>query len=209
MRNPYKYYGIDISHWNGSIDFDLVKKSGVSFVIIKAGGSDNKLYKDSKFETYYKNAKNAGLAVGAYYFVGPNFLGSKNGLADSERFRNILGSKTFDFPVYLDLESTDPKNKNLATEASIAFLNNLEDHGWFAGIYASAVSGFQMRLDDSKLDKYTHWVADYSGRVDYNGSYAVHQYTSHGAITGVRGDVDFDKSNTMFNIIKNKHFNNF
>ena len=209
MSNPYKYYGIDISHWNGSINFDLVKKSGVSFVIIKAGGSDNKFYKDSKFETYYKDAKNAGLAVGAYYFVGSNFLGSKNGLADSERFRKILGSKTFEFPVYLDLESTDPKNKDLATEASIAFLSNLENHGWFVGVYASAVSGFQIRLDDSKLSEYTHWVADYSGRVDYKWPYAVHQYTSHGIIPGVHGFVDFDKSNTMFNIIKNQHFNNF
>ena len=70
--------GIDISHWQGDINFKKVKADDVNFCIIKAGGSDFGLYKDKKFESNYAAAKEAGLNVGAYYFVGKNFRGSEN-----------------------------------------------------------------------------------------------------------------------------------
>ena len=61
---------IDISHWQGNIDFEKVRASGIEGVIIKSGGSDAGFYKDNMFETNYSKAKAAGLHVGAYYFVG-------------------------------------------------------------------------------------------------------------------------------------------
>ena len=119
--------GIDISHWNGDIDFNKVKASGIEFVIIKAGGSDRGFYTDPKFKDNYEKAKAAGLFVGAYYFVGKKFYGDLAGIADGKRFADILKGMQFEYPVYLDVETTDPRYKELATDAAIAFCKTLEN----------------------------------------------------------------------------------
>ena len=62
--------GIDVSHWQGAIDWAKVKASGIQFAIIKSGGSDAGFYTDPRWEENYRNAKANGIAVGAYYFVG-------------------------------------------------------------------------------------------------------------------------------------------
>ena len=72
--------GIDVSGWQGNIDFDKVKKSGITFVIIKAGGSDDGFYTDSYFESNYKKAVKAGLKVGSYYIVGSDFYTANKGI---------------------------------------------------------------------------------------------------------------------------------
>lgn len=66
--------GIDVSRWNGVIDFKAVKASGISFVIMRAGGSNGGFYKDPMFEKNYVAAKGAGLNVGAYYDTGKDFI---------------------------------------------------------------------------------------------------------------------------------------
>ena len=65
--------GIDVSAWQGNIDFDKVKKAGYNYVILKAGGNDDGYYIDSRFASNYAKAKKAGLKVGAYYFVARHF----------------------------------------------------------------------------------------------------------------------------------------
>ena len=103
--------GIDISHWNGSIDFNKVKASGIDFCIIKAGGSDKGFYMDKMFKTNYEKAKAAGLFVGAYYFAGKNFRGIENGLADAVRFIGQLKDMQFEYPVFIDIEARENKYK--------------------------------------------------------------------------------------------------
>ena len=85
--------GIDVSHWQGNIDWSKVKAAGISFAIIKAGGSDDGFYTDSKWEANYKGAKANGIAVGAYYFVGPKCVNAAAGKADAERFIQLLKGK--------------------------------------------------------------------------------------------------------------------
>ena len=88
--------GIDVSHWQGDIDWNAVKEDGVEFAIIKAGGSDAGFYEDSKFRENYEAAKAAGVDVGAYYFVGKYCKSYEDGVADAERFIEILKDKQFD-----------------------------------------------------------------------------------------------------------------
>ena len=121
--------GIDISHWNGSIDFNRVKASGIDFVIIKAGGSDYGFYTDKMFKTNYEKAKAAGLNVGAYYFVGKKFLGAQAGVADAMRFWHIINGMQFEYPVFLDLETTPATQKEEATKAAKAFSETMEKTG--------------------------------------------------------------------------------
>ena len=202
--------GIDISQWQGSIDFKKVKESGIDFVIIKAGGSDSGFYKDKMFETNYREAKAAGLSVGAYYFVGKKFYGVVSGVADAERFVKILEGKEFDYPVFLDVETTDARFKEEATDAAIAFCETMEKHGYFVGIYASDISGYREKLNHDRIKEYTHWVARYGKDPVVCEEHSIWQYTSKGIVAGISGSVDLDESNTDFSkIIKEKGFNGY
>ena len=91
-----KIKGIVISHWQGKVDFEKVKKSGIKFAILKAGGSDNGFYEDKTFKRNYEAAKKAGVEVGAYYFVGKNFYGCEAGILDAKRFLKIIGGCQLD-----------------------------------------------------------------------------------------------------------------
>lgn len=208
-KKEFKEMGIDISHWQGAIDFEKVKASGISFVIIKAGGSDRGFYTDRQFENYYRLAKLAGLKVGCYYYVGRGFVSVADGIADGTRFRRIIEGKEFDYPVFLDLEETLPKDKEGTTRASIAFLEYLEEKGYFVGIYASDVSGFKERLDMDQLKPYTKWVAKYSTKKPvYAKDFGIWQYSSKGQIDGIKTNVDLDLSVVDYtSIIKAKNFN--
>ena len=160
--------GIDVSHWQGSIDWGKVKATGISFAIIKAGGSDDGFYTDSKWEANYKGAKASGIAVGAYYFVGPKCVNAAAGKADAERFIQLLKGKQLEYPVFMDNEAQPVSAKAGITEATIAFCETMEAAGYYVGIYGSAYSGFQDRMDDSKLTAYTHWVAQYASKCTYS-----------------------------------------
>ena len=184
--------GIDVSRWQGTINWDLVKESGISFAILKAGGSDEGCYTDPTFERNYAGAKAAGIPVGAYYYVGPLCTSKEAGIADAQRFLNIIKGKTFEYPVYIDLESTNPPAKQGATTATIVFSEFMENNGYFVGIYASDISGFHDRLDISRLSAYSKWVAIYGSKPQYVTSYDIWQYSDSGRITGILGNVDMD-----------------
>lgn len=202
--------GIDVSHWNGSIDFTKVKSAGYDFVIIKAGGSDAGCYKDSKFETNYAAAVKAGLSVGAYYFVGNLFYGAEAGEADAIRFIAQLSGKKFDYPVYLDVETTQPTRRDEATQAAAAFCDVMEGAGYFVGVYASAVRGFRECLNHADLTKYAHWVAHYGAATLPDSDAGIWQYSSKGKVPGINGNVDLDYSYIDYSkIIKNKGLNGY
>ena len=92
--------GIDVSRWQGDIDWTKVREAGIEFAIIKAGGSDDGFYTDSKFEKNYKGAKEAGISVGAYYIVGSKCVSRIDGVSDANRFINSLSSSHKYTPKY-------------------------------------------------------------------------------------------------------------
>ena len=206
-----KILGIDISHWQGKVDFEKVKKAGYEFVILKAGGSDRGFYEDPTFKRNYTEAKKAGIKVGAYYFVGKNFYGKDAGVADAERFIKIIGGCQLEYPVFLDVETTQPGRKKEATEAAIAFCEEMETAGYFAGIYASDISGFREKLDHSRLTQYAHWVADYNDPVKECKDHQMRQYSSKGYVSGVQNNpTDLDYSLIDYEkIMKEKGLNGF
>lgn len=202
--------GIDISHWQGIVDFQKIKNTGIDFCIIKAGGSDKGFYKDSKFETYYAAAKNVGLKIGSYYFVGSGCISSYDGRCDAERFLNIIKGKTFEYPVYIDIETTPKSKKSGATDAVIAFCETMENAGYYCGIYASDISGFHDALQLERLNAYDKWVARYGKSPQYVKAYGMWQYSSKGKINGITGNVDLDISYLKYeDIMKKKHLNGF
>lgn len=202
--------GIDVSHWQGAIDWSKVKQAGIGFAIIKAGGSDAGFYMDSKWEANYKGAKAASIPVGAYYFVGKDCVNAAAGKADAERFIQLLKGKQLEYPVYMDNEAQPASARAGITEATIAFCETMEAAGYFVGVYGSTNSGFKERMDDSKLGAYTHWVAQYTDKCTYAGKYGIWQYTSKGSVDGIAGNVDLDIAYQDFpTVIKSGGFNGY
>lgn len=151
-------FGIDVSHWQGNFNFTQAKKEGVQYVIIKAGGGDDGLYKDSKFEAYYSQCKSLGLGVGAYFFGRAyNVTQAK---AEADKFISILKGKQFDYPVYYDVEGdmVNKLNRSTLTDVVYAFCDRVEKAGYYVGIYAGIYT-FNDNTDDNRLKKYAHWLA--------------------------------------------------
>lgn len=185
-------HGIDVSHWQGAIDWEQVKSSGIDFVIVKAGGSDAGFYTDSKFEENYNGAKAAGLMVGAYYFVGKYCTTGNDGYCDAVRFLKIVEGKSFDLPLFIDIELTSSTKRTGATDAIIEFCNEIEKAGYQSGVYASK-SFFTDRFEDCRLSNINHWIAQYNTECTYNGNYMMWQKSSTGSVPGVHGNVDLDE----------------
>lgn len=195
--------GMDVSHWDETIDWNKVKAAGIEFVMIKAGGSDgktSKYYTDATFEDRYKKAKNAGISVGSYYYVGKDFTTIAEGKKCAQKFIDMLKGKYFDYPVVLDIEETNKGDREKATVASIAFCDELIAAGYYPMIYGSDVSVFKERLNVDRLTRFDKWVARYSATnsesktvaPSYITNYTMWQYTSKGKIDGKSTDTDLD-----------------
>lgn len=196
-------YGIDVSKWQGLIDWEKVKKSGkVDFAILKAGGSDKGFYFDPTFIWNYSECKKNHIPVGAYYFAGPKFGAERgNGIADAKRFYEIIKGMQFEYPIYLDIEAQPISDKEGTTQNAIEFCEFLEEKGYYVGIYASRISGFKDRLNAELLDVYTWWVADYSNPTPA----PMHQYTSKGSVPGINGWVDLNVCTIDFPAAMKEH----
>lgn len=203
---------IDVSHWQGDIDWSKVRASGVEAAILKSGGSDSGFYRDSKFDAYYAGAKAAGLQVGAYYFVGKGCTSTDDGVADAQRFLEQLSGRQFELPVYMDFEAPTAATKAGNTNAVIGFCTTLERSGYYAGVYASDVAGFRERLQLNRLEnRFALWVARYGSAPQVVHSYGAWQHTSSGHINGIESTrVDLDYIYIDYSsIIKSKGLNGF
>lgn len=204
------YKGIDVSRWQGNIDFTKVKASGVQFVIVKAGGSDAGFYTDKNFHQNVKAAQSAGLAVGTYYFVGPGCKSANDGIADAIRFSHIIRGYNFEYPVFIDFEAPNASNKQGNTEACIGFCRYMESLGYYAGIYASDISGFKDRLNIDQLNAFDKWVARYGSEPKYVKSWGIWQSGSNGIVPGINGRVDLNTSRNNYpQIMRTHHLNGF
>ncbi|UVY48966.1 MAG: glycosyl hydrolase family 25 [Bacteriophage sp.] len=203
-------HGIDVSAWQGCINFNKVKKSGYEFVILKAGGNDDGSYIDGRFETNYASAKKAGLKIGAYFFVNRDFS-AKNAKKLAEVFYNIVKNKTFDFPLFIDIETTPTSEKATVTNGINIFCDYLQKKGYMSGVYASAISGFVDRININDLSKNIYkWVASYSykpSNAGKNGTYCMWQKSSTGSVNGINGNVDINECYVDFKSDKTTNTN--
>lgn len=202
--------GIDLSKWNIVTDFEKVKKAGIDFVILRIGGNNGGFYKDPRFETYYAAAKKAGLKVGAYYDTGKDFISFSTGFRCADHILTLLRGHEFEYPIYADIETVATVYKVGATDAAIGFCLRLEKYCYFAGIYASDISGFKDRLQLERLQgRFTLWVARYGKKPEYVKDYAIWQKSNKGHIDGISGEVDLDECSLNFPLyMKKKELNN-
>ena len=191
--------GIDISKWNGGIDFNKVKSAGIKFVIIRAGFGVNGI--DRLFKANYKAAKEAGLKIGAYWY---SYAKTKAELQNEiSAFLNAIKGMQFEMPVYWDIEEKWVINNINYVIPTVC--TALENAGYFAGYYTSASVNASVTDEDKKRDTScrAHWGKK-------AGTYKpLHQYSSTGEISGINGDVDLDFCSVDFPaIITEKKLNN-
>lgn len=152
-------FGIDVSHWQGDFNFARAKSNeGVEFAILKAGGGDAGLYKDSKFEANYEKCEDCGLPKGAYFYGNAKSVAEAK--KEAEYFISILSGKKYEYPVFYDVEGkmiTD-NDRAALTEIVKAFCSTMEAAGYWVGIYSSE-SFFNSEMNDGELTRYSHWVA--------------------------------------------------
>lgn len=152
-------FGIDVSHWQGDFDFARAKSNeDVEFAILKAGGGDVGLYKDSKFEANYKKCEACGLPKGAYFFGNAKSIAEAK--KEAEYFISILSGKKYEYPIFYDVEGkmiTD-NDRAALTEIVKSFCSTVEAAGYWVGIYSSE-SSFNSEMNDGELTRYSHWVA--------------------------------------------------
>lgn len=162
-----KVFGIDISEFQRGIDLRKAKAEGVKFAIIRAGytgyASGKPQAKDPDFETHYKNAKANNLGVGAYFFSRATTYqeGAKEG---KFLYENCLKGKTFEYPIYIDVEDSyyqQKAGKKAVAEAIKGFCEYVREKGYYVGIYTN-VNWFRNYIDTESLTKYDKWVASWT-----------------------------------------------
>ena len=181
---------MDVSRWQGSIDWDAVKRSGkIDGVMLRAlGYKGGKPYIDPYFARNYSECTRLGIPVGVYFWLGST---ATCGQADvTGLLRSVLEGKTFQLPIAIDVE--DPKLKGLTPKELSALVRlyaaEIERWGLYAMVYT--YSNFaDTALDMDALIEYDHWIADYRGKRPTR-PHGMWQYTSEGRISGVSGPVD-------------------
>ena len=193
--------GIDVSAWQKNIDWVAVKNAGVSFAILKCGGADTKTpYKDSYFEKNYQNAKSAGIQLGCYYFTGKTFNNFDEAVKEANHCLSIIQGKTFELPVYADVEAVPTGKKLDITNATLAFLATIQQAGYKIGVYGSDISGFKNRMDYNIFllnPDISIWVARYGSAPKWATKYDIWQNSSSGTVPGINGRVDTDVMNSI------------
>lgn len=187
--------GIDVSVWQGEINWQKVRRDNIDFAIIRSsyGWSDPTKQTDKYFHKNVKEAKAAGIKVGAYHYAHATNV--EEALKEADFFISLLKQYEWDYPVYYDVEDADQLNLSVKelTDITLAFLNKVKDAGYTVGLYASE-SWLESKFDMSRLNGFEIWLASYTNVTHYQNTYGIWQYTKEGKVKGIKTNVDLNYS---------------
>lgn len=186
--------GIDVSKFQGNIDFAKIKQAGVEFIIIRVGGTrgpNGEYFLDTKFKENIKEANKHGIKVGLYFYSYADSV--KNAKKDAKWVLKQIKNYRVDLPIAFDWEEWGSFNEyNLSffdlTSIAEAFLKEIEDAGYEGMLYSS-----KTYLDHIWFPtKYDIWLAHYTKQTNYQGKYKFWQLCDNGKIDGIENEVDID-----------------
>lgn len=198
--------GIDVSKWQGAIDWKKVKASGVEFAIIRAGYGKTV---DLRFSENYAGATAAGLPVGAYWYSYA--LSTAEAEAEAAACIRAISGKRFEMPIYFDVEEQNQlvKSADFVSGLVTTFCTALERAGYFAGLYMSR-SPLQRKITPEVAKRFAIWAAEYNTRLNYSGAVGMWQKSATGKVNGISGRVDLDECYIDYpSIIKKAGLNGF
>ncbi len=187
-------FGIDVSKWQGDIDFKAVKAAGADFVIIRVGHCYDDISKDKYFDANLKNAKAAGLKVGVYLYT--TATDADEAREHARWIVDQLGGASLEMPIVFDWESFDNFQQydisiHDLNEVYLAFADEVKKLGFKPMLYGSKNRMNTIWSDEAKAAAPV-WLAHYTEQTDYEGDYMMWQASCTGRIAGIDGDVDLD-----------------
>ncbi len=199
-KNEDTKIGLDISKWQGDVNFDKLKENNVDFIMIRVGyqnGTKREYVIDNKFERNIKGANRVGIPVGIYFYSYATSLE----IAEEQALWVVDKLKDYkvDLPVTFDFEdwgkfATYGLSQRDINDIAIKYMSTLEDNGYKAMNYSS-----KYYLENIwNIKKYPTWLAHYTKNTNYKGNYSMWQLCQDGRIDGINGAVDinvlYDKS---------------
>lgn len=192
--------GTDVSQFQGDIDWQAVKDSGIEFAIIRVGfrgyGTEGTLNIDEKFVTNIEGALDAGLQVGVYFFS--QSITVEEAEAEADFVLDAIKNYDITLPVAYDWESvqvsgsrTASVSSDMMTSMAEAFCSKISDAGYATAIYYNQTDGYYS-LDLSQLSSYQFWLAQYQDTPDFYYSIDIWQYSDSGTIPGISAAADLD-----------------
>ncbi|MDD6491500.1 MAG: GH25 family lysozyme, partial [Firmicutes bacterium] len=199
LNNSSGHLGIDVSKWNGNIDWNAVKNSGVSYVIIRCGyrgSTTGALIEDPKFRSNIQGASKAGLKVGVYFFT--QAVNEVEAVEEASMVLGLIRGYNISYPVFLDVEPSngrgDAIDSGTRTAVCRAFCQTIQNSGYKAGIYANK-TWLNEKMDAPGLSNFKIWLAQYAAAPTYTRTkYDMWQYSSKGSVAGISGTVDMNIS---------------
>jgi len=190
--------GIDVSSFQGEIDWQAVADSGVTFAMIRAGGrgyGEGTLYEDSRAQANYEGAKAAGLKVGAYFFS--QAITAQEAVEEAEYLLELTKDWELEMPVVYDWEYIDITartgfvSKQTLTNCMLAFCDRIHEAGLQAMIYFNPDHSRDLFYIE-QITEYPFWLAMYSDWMTYPYKIDMWQYTCEGTVPGIEGNVDIN-----------------
>lgn len=194
--------GIDVSKWQGDINWGAVKAAGIQFAIIRCGArgsSSGSISTDSKYKQNIERAINAGIPVGVYFYS--QAITEEEAIQEADYAISLVRGYKISLPVVLDYEYDEKKegrlykaylSKEAATNVCLAFCKEVRSKGYEPMVYANK-SMLESSLNASTIAANNKiWLAQYNSQVTYSGAYNFWQYTSKGSVNGINGKVDMN-----------------
>ena len=194
-KNDKTKIGIDVSRWQGDIDYKKVKEAGAEFVIMRIGVESKQgeeIGMDSKYKQNIKKAREAGLEVGVYLYSIA--LTKDVARSHAEWVIKALDGEKLDLPIVFDWENFNKWNEYKLSFHDInsiadTFIETVKKAGYEGMLYSS-----KFYLENIWINKndYPVWLAHYTDETSYKGKYKIWQMCNDGVIDGINGDVDID-----------------
>ena len=209
MRNGYAYYsengevisttGIDVSEYQGEIDWERVKQAGIDFAFIRVGYrtyGDGIITYDSAFQRNIEGAQEAGIKVGAYFYS--QATNADEAVEEADAVIDALAEYDITYPVVYDWElvyhdnaRTDDVSVEALADCCVSFCERVKDSGYTPMIYQNTGTATH-KLDLPRIKDYDFWLAEYGDQPSYYYDFKIWQYSNTGSIPGVEGEVDLN-----------------
>ena len=194
-KNDDTELGIDISAWQGTVDFQKVKEAGATFVILRIGvhaGKGYEIKEDTYFQENLKKAKAAGLKIGVYFYSTATSV--EEAKEHAAWVIDKLAGEKLDFPIAFDWENWEYWNYYEISFFDIneivdIFIDELKKHGYSGMLYGSA--SYLNNIFNNN-NKHPLWLAHYTKETNFEQNYILWQFTNIGSIPGVTGDIDIN-----------------
>ena len=192
--------GVDVSYYQGAVDWQKVKGDGIDFALIRLGFrgyTEGELHLDERFEENYANASAAGLEVGTYFFAQATTPAEAE--EEAEFVLSALKGRPLQYPVVYDWETIQP-GKGARTEGmtgeqiaacAAAFCKKIEEAGYEPMVYFNTSLGY-LGLDLAQVKDHPFWLAQYQDHPEFYYRFDLWQYTHEGQVEGIPGKVDLN-----------------